>query len=96
MILGYEFCDKLVEAISPRSRLVELDDDMTVAMMLGPSAQPHDAPPLPADQEYVAITERVCPNASVVNRKALPAQSQTWVQVKTKRERLVLVKPTRK
>lgn len=95
MIHGCDFCDGHVEAIRPRSRLVELDDGTTVLILLRSSVRLQDAPPLLADQEYIPRNKRVSLKAHVVNRITLPAKSQIWVQVKTKWEGLFLVTLTR-
>lgn len=95
MILGYDFCDKHIEPIHPHSRLDELGVSAAVPIVIRPSARPQDASALPVDQEYFEPTKRVSPNGHVVNRPTLPAESQPWAQVSTKRERLVLGTRTR-
>ena len=52
VILGCHFCDKHVEAIKPRQRLVEMDDGTTVPI-LRTSARKANAVPLPPEQEFV-------------------------------------------
>ena len=65
VILGCDYCDKHVESIRPRKRLVELDDGSTVPILKRPEGRATNAVPLPAKQEYVPpertfIRPRLC------------------------------------
>ena len=52
VILGCNFCDKHVEAILPRQRLVELEDGTTIPIVRKPLGRVRKAPPLPVAQEW--------------------------------------------
>lgn len=94
MILRCDFCDKPVETIRPRAHTFELDGGKTVPIILKPSQRPQDAPPLRENQEFIPRHKHVSPKIQPVNRVVLPAESQTFIQIKTKREGLILVTPT--
>lgn len=89
MILGCDFCVRHLEAMRSRSCLVQLDEGMTVPIVLRLSARPQDAQPLLADQVYVPRKKHMSPKIDVAYCTTPPAESQTWVQMKTKREGLV-------
>lgn len=53
VILGCDLCDKHLESICPRKRLVELDAGTTVPIIRKPNKGLLDAEPLPEEQEYI-------------------------------------------
>lgn len=85
IIISSEFSDKHVKAIRPRAHIVELDDGTTVSIVMKQSARPHDGPPLQERQDFFFRRKHVIPKIQVVNCVVLPAESQTWVQVKKTR-----------
>lgn len=95
MILRCDFCDKNVEAIRPSARTFELDYATTLPIILKPSPSPQNGPPVPEYQQVIPRLKRVCPKIKTVHKIVLSAESQTWVQVTTKKEGLIFVTPTR-
>ena len=93
VIIGCDFCDKHVEAIRPRRRLVELDDGTTVPIVRRPDKRPPGAIPLPEEQVYVPSDKRASPKVKVAEKVTLQPESQTWVKVRTESEGLVIVQP---
>ena len=58
VILGCDYCDKHVEAIKPRQRVVERDDGTTVPIIRKPPPRQEGSMPLPEQQEYVPSKRR--------------------------------------
>lgn len=79
MILGCDFCNKHVETICPRARMVELDDFTTIPIVLKPSPRPQDAAQLPEGQEFIPRRQSLSLKVENLNRVVLLAESQTWV-----------------
>ena len=95
-ILGCDFCDRFVEAIYPRKRVVELEDGSTIPIVRRPLRREPDAPKLPAVQEYVTPKGRVSPNIRVARAVTLQPGTQTWVEVTSEKSGLVVVQPHEK
>ena len=93
VIIGCDFCDKHIEAIRPRKRLVELDDGTTVPIVRLPSKRATGSIPLPDEQQYVPPDRRASNKVKVVERTVLAPESQNWVQVTTDCEGLVTIAP---
>ena len=95
-ILGCDFCDKHVEAIRPRKRLIELDDGTTIPIVRGSKKARGRNIPVPSEGS-------ASPNARASSSKivttedvTLPANSQCWVKVKTAQHGLIHVQPVDK
>ena len=96
VILGCDFCDRFVEAIKPRKKLVELEDGTTVPIVRRPLARSSRAVPLPHSQEYVKSPGRITPKVKVAKAVVLPPESQTWVSVNAERRGLCVLQPHEK
>ena len=90
-ILGCDFCDRHIEAIRPRKRIVELDDGTTVPIVRRPDKRKNDTVPLPDEQVYIPATKRVDNKIIVYEEKKLLPQTQTWVRVVTNKHGLIMV-----
>lgn len=95
MILGSDFSDKQVKAILSLTSSIERDDEKTVRIALKPSPCPQDHPPLPIYQAFIPRHKGVSTTIHTVNRLVLPAELQTSVHDKNKREGLIIVTPRR-
>lgn len=93
VILGCDFCDKHVEAIRPRKRLVELDDGTTIPIVRRPDRRPQGSIPLPEEQEYVPASRRASNKVRATKRTVLKPESQTWVEVRCEAQGLVTIEP---
>ena len=93
VILGCDLCDKYVEAIYPRKRVIELADGTTVPIVRRPTKRLADAPPLPAAQEYEASSGRISAKVKVAKAATLQPGTQTWVTVYTAHGGLMIVQP---
>ena len=95
-ILGCDFCDKHVEAIKPRKRLVELDDGTTIPLVRGSKIFRGKSIPVPSEtptkQNARAASSKIVTTEDVT----LPANSQCWVKVKTAQHGLIHVQPVDK
>ena len=91
VIIGCDFCDKHIEAIRPRKRLVEIDDGTTVPIVRRPSKRATGSIPLPDEQQYVPPDRRARNKVKVVERTVIAPESQNWVQVITDCEGLVTI-----
>ena len=80
VILGCDFCDKHVEAIKPRLKIVEMDTGSIVPIVLQPTKSQLEAL-LPEDQQFQPRKPRTSPKIKVRRRTKLPPPSQTWVEV---------------
>ena len=92
VILGCDYCDKYVECIKPRLRLVELDDGSTVPIVRQSSRTQAQAL-LPEEQQDPKRVTRTSPKIKVMKLTRLQPASQTWVEVVTQREGTILVEP---
>ena len=93
VILGCDYCDKHVEAIRPRRRIVELDDGTTVPILKKPEGRAKHAVPLPAEQEYVTPKGRPTPKIYSTKTVILKPNTQTFINVKTPQAGLIQVEP---
>ena len=93
VILGADFCDRFVEAIHPRKKNVELDDGTTIPIVRRPLKRLPASVPLPPPQEFQKANGRTSPKVKVAKAITLPAGSQTWVTVTTKRHGLMALRP---
>ena len=93
VILGCDFCDRHIEAIRPRKRLVEMDDGSTVPIVRRPDKRKEGSIPLPEEQVYVPAKERVSNKVVVHSEKRLQPNTQTWVEVTTDTHGLIQVEP---
>ena len=89
-ILGCDFCGKHVEAIKPRQRLVEMDDETNVPI-LRTSFRKANAVPLPLEQEFVPKKKRLSKRLAVAEAVVIQPRTQTWVNVISERQGLVLI-----
>lgn len=92
-ILGCDFCDRFVEAILPRRKLVELDDGTTVPITRRVLKRPQTAPELPRTRNTIVLGGRVSPKVKVAVATEIPAEAQAWVTVTTERHGLVVLQP---
>ena len=94
-ILGADFCDRFVSAIRPSQKIVELDDGSSVPIVRRPlrNASRRSGPPLPKDMRDPDTSGRVSPNIKAAETLTVPAQSQAWVKVSTKRHGNIVVQP---
>ena len=83
VILGADFCDRYVEAIRPRKRVVELDDGSTVPIVRRPAKRPSNGPPLPSQQEYEPLKGKVSPKVKSAESMTIAPGTQRWVDVTT-------------
>ena len=93
VILGCDYCDKHVEAIRPRQRVVELDDGTTVPILRKPPTRPHGAIPLPEQQEYIPSKRRASTKVQTTKKTVLQPESHNWVNVVTAQAGLVTIEP---
>ena len=96
VILGCEYCDRFVEAIRPRKKLVELEDGSTIPITRRSLTRPPRAPPLLPSQEFVKSPGRTSPKVKVAKAIELPPESQTWVTVTSQRRGLNVLQPNDK
>jgi len=96
VILGCNFCDKHVEAIRPRLRLVEMDDGTTIPIIRRPEAARLNDAPIPEEQRWVPNKRRSSRGINVVETTVLQPGEQTWVKVASPAHGLILVEPVQK
>ena len=83
VILGWDYCEKHVEAIKPRQRIVELDDGTTVPIIRKPPPRQEGSIPLPEQQEYVPSKRRSSTKIQTTRKTTLQPESHNWVEVVT-------------
>ena len=93
VILGCDFCDRYVEAIMPRQKMVELDDGSTVPIIRVPSTRARDAVPLPAPLRYPTAADPPAPKVHASRSYKLQPRSQTWIEVVSKHHGVGVVEP---
>ena len=93
VIIGCDYCDKHIEAIRPRKRVVEMDDGTTVPIIRKPSGRSIDSVPLPEEQEWIPAKGRRGGKVHVTESVTLPPETQTWVKVRTEEHGLVMIDP---
>ena len=93
VILGADYCDRFVEAIRPRKRLVEMEDGTEIPIVRRPSKRPEAAPPLPAAQEFVPKDGRVSTKLRAAENILLKPSTQAWVKVTSPEFGLRVVQP---
>ena len=93
VILGCDFCDRFVEAIRPRKKLVEMDDGTEVPIVRRPLRRTPKSPPLPPSQEYHFTGGRSSTKVKTAETFKLPPSSQTWVTVTSTHHGLILLQP---
>ena len=96
VILGCDFCDRFVEAIFPRKRLIEMDDGTTVPITRRSLRHPYKQvrTDLKKDEaEKLPYGRRVSLKLRVAKNVVLPPETQTWVTVTTKRHGLAVIQP---
>ena len=93
VILGCDFCDRHVESIRPRDRTVVMDDGSTVPIIRKSSASVGDDTKGTVEEELAPAAPRCSPRIRVTKRVKLQPDTQTWVEVVTKRQGLILVEP---
>ena len=91
VILGCDYCDRHIEAIKPRKRLVELDDGTTVPIVRRPDKRKNDSVPLPDEQVYAPAKGRINDKITTFEEKRLEPDTQTWVKVVTNTHGLIQV-----
>ncbi|CAN8072774.1 unnamed protein product [Agarophyton chilense] len=91
IVLGCDYCDRFVEAIRPRSRLITLDDGSTVPIVRRPLRKVPTAAPLPPSMEYELAHGLPSPKIRESKPSVLTAESQTWVKVITQPHGLVVI-----
>lgn len=92
VILGYDFCDAHVEAIKPRLTVFETDDRSTVPIIRQPS-KPNKTVPPSEEQEFNKPRKRASTKRKTTKPVLLKPETQTWVEVTTKRSVTVFVDP---
>jgi len=92
VILGCDYCDKHIEAIRPRRRMVEMDDGCMVPIVRNPSKANTDVP-FPEEQQFVKHRDRISPKVKATKRTRLHPGMQTWVEVTTDREGTIMIEP---
>lgn len=85
VLLGCYLCDRNVEVIHWRKRLVELDDGTTVSIIRKLNRWKLSAPLLPTEQELSSSKGRVSPKIYCADQTAVKPVTKTWVPVKTER-----------
>ena len=88
-----QFCDRHVESIRPRDRTVVMDDDSTVPIIRKSSASICDDTEVTEEEELAPAAPRCSPQIRVTKHVKLQPDTQTWVEVVTKRQGLILVEP---
>ena len=96
VILGCDFCDRYVEAIRPRRRLVEMDDGSTVPIIRSPSSRDKDAVPLPPSQKTPRRSDRGSPVVRLEQPYRLKPRTQTWVTLSSSFHGVGVVQPNDK
>ncbi len=96
VILGCDFCDRYIESIRPRRRLIQLDDGSTVPIVRKPDKRADNSVPLPEDQEFTPRKGRISPKVTVHKNVTIQPQRQTWVEVVTDVPGLISVEPIAK
>jgi len=96
VILGCDYCDKHVEAIKRRQRIVELDDGTIVPIIRKPPARPQGAIPLPEQQLFIPKRRRRSTKIQTTGKTILKPESHDWVEVVTDKEGLVIIEPFHK
>ncbi len=91
-ILGCDFCDKHVEAIRPRKKLLELNDGTTVPIIRKNKCRRKQIP-LPDSASTVPKTSASSSKIVLAEDVTLPLNSQNWVQMKTAQHGLIHVQP---
>ena len=94
VLLGADFCDRFVEAIHPRKRVVELADGSEVPIIRRPPKRLPGAPPLPASQDFVPAKGRVSPQAKSAEGRILAPHTHTWVRVTSACQGLRVIQPS--
>ncbi len=92
VILGCDFCDDHVEAIRPRKRVIELADGTTVPIIRAPKRR--DSAMIIQTAEVRSKPARGSSSKVVLHQDVeLPAHSQSWVSVTSKKAGLILLEP---
>ena len=94
VIFGCDFCDRFVEAIFFRKRLIEMDDGRTVPITRRSLRHPYKQvrKDLKQDEaEKLPLGGRVSPKVRVAMNVVLSPETQTWVTVTTKRHGLAVI-----
>ena len=93
VLLGCDYCDKYVEAIKPRKRVVEMEDGTEVPIIRKPSTRSKEAAPLPYEEVEKATLPpaktRICPT----KKHRLEPGTQTVVEVTCERQGDIVVRP---
>ena len=95
-ILGADYCDRFVEAIRPKKKLVELEDGSTIPIVRRPHRRTPRMAPLPPDMEYPDKNGRISPTVKMAESITIEPHNQAWVKVTTKRRGLVILQPSPK
>ena len=94
VILGCDFCDRFVEALFPRKRLIEMDGGTTVPITRRSLRHPYKQArtDLKEDEaEKLSLGGRVSPKLRVARNVVLSPETWTWVTVTTKRHGLAVI-----
>lgn len=92
-ILGRGFRDRYVETIRPSRKVVELNNRSTVHITRDAINRNKTNIPLPAGQIHAKQTRRSAVWILVSRKARLEPKSQTWVNVKTSQDGLIVVEP---
>ena len=93
VILGCDFLDKNVEAIRPRNRTIELADGTIVPIIRVPKRLESAMLVQTADVQVKAKKQAGSSKVFAHEAIELPAQSQTWVSVTSKKSGLIQIEP---
>ena len=93
VILGCDFCDRYVEAIMPRRKVVELDDGTTVPIVRAPMTRARDAVPLPESVRYPTLHDPPAPKVKAAKAYKLGPGTQTWVTVRSQYHGVGIIEP---
>lgn len=77
VVLGSKFCDKNVEAIRPRRRVVELDDDTTICTISDAIVKTKTEVPIPDAKIYAKHTRKLTNKTSTGEKTRLEPEIQT-------------------
>ena len=93
VILGADYCDKFVEAIRPRQKLVELEDGSSVPITRRPMKRVGSVKSLPFHPEDSKSEGRLSPKVKAATTTVIPPESQRFVLVTSVRCGLLVVQP---
>lgn len=88
------FCERFVEKIYPRTKMVEMDAGSIVLILRKPEARPPKTVLLPKELGYHKSGRRMSPKIRVVEKTCISPRKQMLVTLTTKRCGIICIQPS--